>query len=218
MATAVNASPVIADHTAFVANGIDEVFAVDVVTGFLRWHAALDPIQGFAWGNATVGAPAYAHGMLVVPTLYDDVVALDAATGAVRWRHASQPGLLRTTHYRGKGRAGYEAQPVITGDIVWVAGTDGRIAALELATGAELWHTDLGVPVLGGLAVSGPWLVATSYDGTVHALVEGIEHATADAASCEARPRGGCCETGGPPPLALAAVIAFALRRRRASA
>jgi outer membrane protein assembly factor BamB len=165
----VNATPVVAGDAVVVSNAADEVFALDALTGELRWRTQLDP-RGFQWGNATVGAPAYAHGIVVVPTLYDDAVALDAASGAELWRVAAPgPSPLRTTHYRGSGQAGFAASPVIAGGIVWLASTDGTITAVELTTGRELWHTS-GPPVLAGLATAGDALIVASYDGTVRAL------------------------------------------------
>ena len=165
---AVNASPVIADHRVFVASGDDSVTAFDL-GGKPIWKIALDP-SGFEWGYATAGTPAYSDGVLVVPTLYRDLVALDAATGAILWRAGGTPSPLRTTHYRGKDQAGFEAAPVITGSIVWAADTAGELVARDLHTGAERGRVALGAPALAGLAVSGDWLVATTYDGIVHAL------------------------------------------------
>jgi outer membrane protein assembly factor BamB/predicted phosphodiesterase len=216
LATAINGSPVIADGVVHVVNGVDEVIALDVATGVRRWQVKLDP-TGFDWGNATVGTPAIARGVLVVPTLYGDLVALDPTTGFELWRHAAAPGPLRTTHYRGAGEAGFESSPVITGDIVWAADTAATLAALDLHTGAVLWRTQLGTPVLAGLAVSGSWLIAASYDGSVRALVAAASEPAAPApASCEAITPAGCCETGGAPTtsLVLLPLIALALRRR----
>jgi hypothetical protein len=134
-----------------------------------RVRGHLDP-AGFDWGTATIGTPAIAHGIVVVPTLYRDLVALDATTGTELWRHAGGASRLYTTHYRGARQAGFEASPVITGGIVWIAGTDGALVALELTTGAELWRTEIGEPVLAGAAVAGDQLIVTSFDGTVRAL------------------------------------------------
>jgi len=175
----------------------------------------LDP-QGFEWGNATVGAPAYARGIVIVPTLYADAVALDATTGAERWRYTGRPSTIRTTHYRGGAMAGFEAQPTITGDIVWLAGTDGTLSALQLETGAELWHTELGAPLLGGPAVSGSWLVIAGFDGVVRGLSTAVERPPiAPPASCDVRPSGGCCDVHGAPPTLTIALVVFGLRRRR---
>ena len=227
LAVAINASPVIDAERGqvIIVNGRTEVAALDLATGAPRWQVRLDP-QGFDWGNATVGAPALAHGVVVVPTLYRDLVALDAASGLELWRFAARPGPLRTTHYRGAGEAGFEASPVITGDVVWAADTSGRLAALELRTGAPLWQTDLGAPVLAGLAVAGDWLVVASYDGTVRALSTraGGEPAPprapagAPAGACAvAEPAGcGCAARGAAGGHAVWLLALAALRARRA--
>jgi outer membrane protein assembly factor BamB len=173
---AINASPVLDLHraTAFAVTGADEVLAVDVSDGALRWQRRLDD-AGFAWGNSTIGTPALARGVLVVPTLYRDLVALDATSGVELWRAAAAaPALIRDTHYRGAGESGFAASPLVTGDLVWAVDTSGELTARALSTGERLWRTALGVPVLAGLATSGDWLVVASYDGTVHALVAGV--------------------------------------------
>ena len=208
---AINATPVIADGSVYVVNGRDQVIALDLMTGKSRWETALDT-AGFDWGNATVGAPAYAAGLLLVPTLYRDVVALDASTGIERWRFAGTPSPIHTTHYRGTEKPGFEAAPVITGDIAWVVDTAGVLTALDLTTGKPRWHTALGVPVLGGIAVSGDWLVVASYDGTIHAFAA----TTPDASS--AAPAGGCCDArrSAPSSLVLVLLIAIAMRKPRA--
>ncbi len=200
---AINAAPVIVGHTAFIANAADRVMALDLDTGAIRWKTKLDH-AGFGWGNAIVGAPAYARGVLVVPTLYRDLVALDAATGAELWRWAAGPSILRATHYRGAHEAGFEASPLVTGSIVWTAATDGALVALDLGNGHELWRTSLGAPVLASMAASGDWLVAASYDGTLHALAPGERAAVQPTASCSApHSTGGCCDAGGDPSGAL---------------
>jgi outer membrane protein assembly factor BamB len=217
LTTAINASPVIADGLVYVVNGVDEVFALDLATGAKRWQIKLDP-AGFAWGNATVGTPAIANRVLVVPTLYRDLVALDATSGFELWRYAGTPSPLRSTHYRGAGEAGFEASPVITGDLVWAADTAGQLTALDLHTGAVLWKTQLGTPVLGGLAVSGAWLVAASYDGSVRAFVTTpTEPRVSEPVACEVIAPAGCCDAGRDPGGAMGwlLVVGVALRRRR---
>ncbi|HEX4419183.1 MAG TPA: PQQ-binding-like beta-propeller repeat protein [Kofleriaceae bacterium] len=221
IATAINASPVVADGVMYGVNGMDEVFALDAATGDRRWLVKLDP-AGFDWGNATAGTPALAKGVLVVPTLYHDLVALDAMTGMELWRHAGAPSPVRSTHYRGAREAGFEASPVVTGDLVWAADTAGTLAALDLHTGAVLWQIALGTPVLGGLAVSGDWLVVASYDGAVRAFAAApSEPAAPEPIACDAPAAGGCCDAGGDPSgsfavMAVVLGVGAARRRRRA--
>jgi outer membrane protein assembly factor BamB/predicted phosphodiesterase len=216
LTTGINASPVVGDGLVFVANGMDDVFALETSTGAKRWQTRLDP-QGFDWGNATVGTPALANSVLVVPTLYRDLVALDAASGLELWRFAGRPSPVRSTHYRGRNEAGFEASPVITGDLVWAADTSGELTALDLHTGAPLWHTSLRTPVLGGLAVSDDWLVVASYDGTVRGFAKtDQEPAPVAAVVCEPLD-GGCCDAGGDPSSAAvgAGLVLWVSRRRR---
>jgi uncharacterized protein (TIGR03382 family) len=215
---AINATPVIAGDSVYVVTGTDEVIALELLTGRGRWRVKLDP-AGFGWGNATIGTPAYAHGILLVPTLYRDLVALDAASGVELWRRAAQPGPLHATHYRGAREAAFEASPVITGGIAWTADTSGELVARDLRTGEALWTTQLGVPVLAGLAASGDWLVVASYDGTVRALAPTTPRAVdTDLATCtEPTETGGCCDaSGNAPSTLLLALVAWAQLRRRA--
>jgi outer membrane protein assembly factor BamB len=228
---AINASPVIDERggSVFVVTGMDEVLALALSDGELRWHHGLDA-AGFHWGNATIGTPAMAHGVLVVPTLYRDLVALDATDGVELWRAtASAPSALRATHYRGAGEAGFAASPVITGDVVWSVDTAGDLAARELSTGKLLWRTALGVPVLAGLAASGDWLIVASYDGTVRALVTSsvsqFPVASNSDSRCEEIPEpAGCCDARAPSDAhqlgsvaLLVLIVAFVWTRRGAN-
>jgi outer membrane protein assembly factor BamB len=208
----INASPVLdpRNDAVFAVTAADNVLALALSTGELRWHHKLDD-AGFGWGNATIGTPALAHGVLVVPTLYRDLVALDATSGVELWRAAAAaPAIIRETHYRGAGETGFAASPIITGDIVWSVDTSGELAARSLTTGEALWRKPLGVPVLAGLAMSGDWLIVASYDGTVRALTPtslGQRRTVEPAATCEAARAGGGCDTRGGTTTGLAVML-----------
>lgn len=219
VANSINASPVIANGLVYLSNGATEVLALELATGAQRWKAKIDP-SGYDWAIATIGTPAIANGVLVVPTLWRELAGLDAESGRILWRFgAAATSELRTTHYAGANERGFAASPVITGDIVWTAETSGRIAALDLHTGAVLWRLDLGLPVLAGLATTGAGLVVASYDGTVRALAPvAHERPPITLAACDAPPTPGCCDARSSPGggLLLAAAVAAFVRRRRA--
>lgn len=218
LSLSINSSPVIANGLVYFVNGATEVYARELHTGVLRWRTKLDP-NGFDWAIATVGTPAIARGMLVVPTLWNELVGIDATSGLVRWRFGAQPGPLRTTHYRGRDEAGFSASPVITGDIVWAIDTSGRLTALALETGALVWGTELDAPVLGGLATSGDWLVIAAYDGTIRGMRRApSERRAVVAARCDQpAASAGCCQAGAADasPLVVVLVAGYARRRRR---
>jgi MYXO-CTERM domain-containing protein len=211
-AEAVEASPVIVDDTVYVCNGKDEVRAVDVATGMIRWSAVLDS-GGFDWGYAIAGTPAYADGRLFVATQYRDLVALDARTGVELWRHGAHMAPIHFTHYFSHSN-GYLGSPLVTGRVVWIGAPDGTLTALDAASGAVIWERQLGAPVLSGLAVAGDYLIVAGYDGSVRALARppGLSPRTGGEQGC------GCTGGGAPGPgAALLALVTMArLRRRRA--
>ncbi len=219
-ANSISASPVIANGLVYLSNGATEVMALELETGKQRWRTKLDP-TGYEWAIATIGTPALAHGVIVVPTLWRDLAGLDATSGRVLWRFgAAGASELRTTHYFGRNERGFASSPVITGDIVWAVDTGGHLAALDLHTGDVLWRTSLEVPVLAGIATTGSALVIASYDGTVRVLsTTEHERPPITIGACDA-PARGCCETGGGNGGSVAIAIAVSLyaRRRRRSA
>ncbi len=221
VASSINASPVIANGLVYLSNGATEVLALELGTGAQRWRAKIDP-TGYDWAIATIGTPAIANGVIVVPTLWRVLAGLDAASGRILWRFGAAAGSeLRTTHYAGSNERGFAASPVITGDIVWAVDTGGHLAALDLHTGAPLWRMDLELPVLAGIATTGSSLVIASYDGTVRALAPTPhEREPITLAACDAPPTTGCCDArtspGGGVVLATLA-YAWARRRRRSS-
>ncbi len=227
----IEATPIVDGDTTYIINGATDVTAIATSTGAARWSRRLDP-AGFEWGQASVGTPALASGTLVVPTMLRDLVALDAATGVEKWRFAGRPSPIRTNHYYGKNQSGFESGPVITGapgnELVWAADTSGRLVALQLATGALVWETELGAPVLAGLAAVGDWLVVASYDGTVKVLAPTTRTATPpEPQVCtftdgpgtdDTEDPAGCCNTDGSAglsPLVGLGVLGWVLRRRR---
>jgi MYXO-CTERM domain-containing protein len=218
---AVNATPVVADGTLYFVNSTGTVTAVDLVTSVQTWSADVTP-GGFEWGYSVTAAPALADGRLFVPTQWKDLVALDATSGAELWRVATEPGPLNFAHYRA-AEPGFPASPVVTGDILWVPRPDGRLAALDVMDGREIWSTDLGAPVVSSPAPAGDLLVVATFDGTVRALAPAPAVVPADLPTCPEDPElplddGGCCGTGGsqaPGAIGLAGVVLVAVRRRR---
>ena len=69
------------------------------------------------------------------------VVALDPATGRTRWEHPYEaPALSGMDMEYGPGPL---ATPLVVGDLVFAAGTNGRLMALEKATGKPRWTQEL---------------------------------------------------------------------------
>jgi outer membrane protein assembly factor BamB len=81
---------------------------------------------------------------------------LDAATGLLRWAK-----MLRRFA---------DASPIIAGDDVWVAATDGRLYRFALADGTLRWQYEIRGAFHAAPVVSDGRLLVANDDGTVIAF------------------------------------------------
>ncbi len=210
---AVNTAPVVIGDRVVVGNVSGEVVALDLASGDEVWRTRVVD-GGHDWAYAIAGSMAFAGGLIVVPTQWGALVALDADSGEVLWTHAARDGVIRAAHYRGV-QPGFQASPLIAGDVVWAADTSGHLDALDLSTGEVVWSTELGAPALGGMASAGDFLIVPTYDGAVHALVPSRDGGAVGDPDASAE---GCCAAGGGGASGaswLALGTLAALRRRR---
>ncbi len=112
-----------------VASATGRVFALEATDGSLRWRSEL--------GGEVLAPAAVGQGRVVVRTGDGRVVALSAETGVREWLYSrSVPVLSLRGH----------SAPVLVPDGV-VAGFDnGRLSALDLASGNPAWEATVAVP------------------------------------------------------------------------
>ncbi len=70
----------------------------------------------------------------------------------------------------GQGNGFYRLQPVLDGDRIYAAGSDGTVVAVEAETGKRIWREDLKQEISGGVGIGGDLLLVGSSDGNVIAL------------------------------------------------
>ena len=121
-------SPTIAGGVVYFGSGDQHVYALDAVSGALKWS--------FAAGDVIHAAPAVDRGTLYIGSWDRNLYALDAATGRERWRYTTGND---TVIYNQIGIASSAA--VINGT-VFVGGRDGHFHAVDAATGALKWKHD----------------------------------------------------------------------------
>ncbi len=145
------ASPAIADGTLYYGTFNNEVLAVDVGAGELRWRYE-HPDRHFPFY-----ASAALAGELVIAAGRDKLIhALDRETGEARWTF--------------RARARFDASPAVAGDRVYVGNADGRLYVLDLGTGEKLSEFHAGAAIMGSPAVAGGRIVFGTQDGTLFAL------------------------------------------------
>ncbi|MGH8260004.1 MAG: PQQ-binding-like beta-propeller repeat protein, partial [Steroidobacteraceae bacterium] len=125
------------DGTLYVSNGADDVVAIDVPTGRIRWayRAHVDPHAGNPIGRSNRGV-AMGEGRIYIGQLDGKLVAIDQRTGEVAWSVQGEPwqkGFSITAaplYYDGMVIVGFSGGEM---------GTRGRVKAYDAKTGRLIW-------------------------------------------------------------------------------
>ncbi len=145
------ASPAIADETLYYGTFNNEVLAVDVGAGQLRWRYE-HPERHFPFY-----ASAAIAGDLVIAAGRDKLVhALDRESGEARWTF--------------RARARFDASPAVAGNRVYVGNADGRLYVLDIETGDKVFEFHAGAAIMGSPAIAGGRIVFGTQDGALFAL------------------------------------------------
>jgi hypothetical protein len=140
--------------TVYVGSWDDKVYALDAMTGHLRWS--------YTTGNEVVSSPAVSGGTVYVGSDDNKVYALDTATGHLRWSYPTA-GTVNSS-------------PAVSAGIVYVGSSAGTVYALDAATGQLRWSDATGPADASGYflssspAVSGGTMYIGNDNDTVYAL------------------------------------------------
>ncbi|HEY2854920.1 MAG TPA: PQQ-binding-like beta-propeller repeat protein [Gemmatimonadaceae bacterium] len=165
--------------TIFAASPEGEVFAIDAQSGTARWSARVPGDSASAYDPVLGSGVVFVEVKRFTNPATGALVAYDKTTGATRWVHEFLPEV--TGQYAGcVGDAALYQGTVITSI------EDGRVFALDTATGATVWVAPRihQLPPAGGwndlrrVSVSGTVVVVGSSTGTVvgYDAATGLEH------------------------------------------
>jgi outer membrane protein assembly factor BamB len=160
----ISGGPGVGDGKVFVGSSDAEVVARDAASGRKLWVAKVS--------SEVLAPPRAADGFVVVRTGDGNIYALDSDTGIEKWVYDRS---IPTLTLRGT------AAPTIHEGVVFTGFDTGRLVALELATGNQVWETQLAQPsgrsdlerlvdIDGEPVVSDEVLFIGSFQGKVAAL------------------------------------------------
>ncbi len=110
-------------------------------------------------------APIYAGGLVLVGLDNGKLVALDIQSGSVRWLQTVAVPKGRSELQR---MVDIDAAPVKVGNAVYVVSYQGRVAALDIATGRVIWIREFSS--FGGMVADSESLYVSDADGHVSAI------------------------------------------------
>ncbi len=129
------AAPAVQGDRVFVSAADSSLWSLDAATGRIDWTLAGAPsLAAMARG----AAPAIAGDLVLFPTQASELKAVRRANGGTAWQTAivgRRPGAAYSAI------SAITGDPVVDGGRVYVANQSGRLVALDLRTGAEIWST-----------------------------------------------------------------------------
>jgi eukaryotic-like serine/threonine-protein kinase len=151
-------SPVIAGDVVYVGSDDGWLYALDLATGARRWRVDL--------GSPVSASPAVGGGLVYVAARDGRVWAVEAQTGARRWRLATGP-LVPFPWGHESGDYYVSSPTYVDGTVVLGAG-DGRVYAVEAASGRVRWRGVTEGRIRGTPAVWQGSVFVGAFDGRVY--------------------------------------------------
>lgn len=105
---------------------------------------------------------------IIFGTAKDGLVALDNETFDLKWKFKTSDALIYTSPYSRREASTIETSPILVGNTVYVAASDGILYGINKETGKSEWQHATGAPMFGSVATSGNALVATDFAGNVY--------------------------------------------------
>ncbi len=152
--------PIIAEGRVYVGCKSGKLYALDAKTGEVQWT--------FRAGGPIMHTAGYAQGRVMVAAMDGGVYAVHAATGKQEWVFSNRCPRAPCTH--GRRRHGFSTAVLLAEDKVFAVDRGGRLFALNLADGKELWHYDAAAPADQSPAYDAGKVFFASEDMRVHTV------------------------------------------------
>ena len=153
-------SPTVAGQTVYVGSGDGRLYALDRTAGTRKW--------AFAARNPIPSSPAVGGGAVYFGTRDGQFFAVDAASGRQRWKVSTGP--LVPWPWGHESGDVYTSSPAFANGVVYFGAGDGRVYAVDAATGKERWRAQTGGRVRASPAVDASRVYVGAADGRVYAF------------------------------------------------
>ena len=143
------------------------LFVIDPRSGEIRQQRQVD------CSFHAASAPLVTKDMFIVGTADKGVAAFSRSTFEPLWHHPTGKALSYTVPYASSGAAAVETSPVLAGDTIYFAASDGIFRGIDVHTGTGCWQMDLGAPVFTTVAIGGESLFLADFSGNLYAFRQG---------------------------------------------
>lgn len=156
------AAPTVAENMVFAVTFDSRLFALDVLTGEIKWD-----FEGGVEVTGLLGAasPAVENGIVVVPFSTGELYALRADNGEQAWNDQLQSKRRYSTL---TSLSDINGSPVIDRGLVFAASYSGHMVGIDIRTGNRKWNQKLAT--IQTPWVAGDFIYVVTIDGELVAL------------------------------------------------
>jgi outer membrane protein assembly factor BamB/predicted phosphodiesterase len=155
-------SPVIYKDAVFFNDANGKMWVVDLKSGKTLWSYQMEKL----WSPVT---PTISEPLVITGSGAGTVYALDINSHQPVWQfNVGKSNYLMSPY--DKEYNSLLSSPTVADDIIYVAASNGRLYALDKATGKEIWSHSFGAPVVSTPLATGNTLFVATYDGHIYAL------------------------------------------------
>ena len=151
----ITSAALVKDDTVYIATWHGSIFALNRLSGALRWYYSLNLKSSKNLVDGVGGSMALADGRLYVGDYRGLILCIDAMRGTLSWKYATAAQILAT--------------PVVASGRVYVGSDDGNFYALDTRTGRPAWHYATG-EIRGSASLANGHLFVGSLNGMVYAF------------------------------------------------
>lgn len=159
-----SSTPIIVEDTVFVTS-FKHLLLLDVKTGKVLRNIELDEKMDVA------SSPLVTENKIILGTASEGLLALERNTLMKKWCFKTKPSLMYTVPYVGFQSCTVETSPILLGNTIYFASSDGYIRGLDKDNGTLLWEHSVGVPLFSTLSFVGNALFAADFAGNVYCYV-----------------------------------------------
>lgn len=127
--------------------------------------------KSFPFRVDVTSTPLICNDNIYLGTANKGLVSLNKNTLEINWNFNIDKALIHTVPYTRYSTTSIETSPIMVGNTIFFASSDGKIYGIDAIKGHLVWSHHTGAPILSSVAISGNALFAADFGGNIYAFI-----------------------------------------------